>query len=83
MNNFVQAFVVATLFFGTQAFGIVLDAPNLDMLESYIKKLDEDALVVFDVDFTLLVPNDQLLSPSGEEHYAEVSSKNRRSSNGR
>ena len=45
------------------------------MLESYIKKLDEDALVVFDVDFTLLVPNDQLLSPSGEAHYLKFLQK--------
>ena len=50
-------------------FGEVIYAPNLDVIQSKINELDEQALVVFDVDFTLIVPKDQILQPAGEAYY--------------
>lgn len=59
-------------FVSTQLFGIVLNAPNLDVLERYIKELDSNALVIFDVDYTLLVPDDRILAPCGEEYLKKI-----------
>ncbi|MFV0339914.1 MAG: DUF2608 domain-containing protein [Parachlamydiaceae bacterium] len=50
-------------------FGEVVHAPNLDAIQSKIGQLDEQALVVFDVDFTLIIPKDQILQPAGEAYY--------------
>ena len=68
MKNFVSAFIWTCLFVSTQLFGAVIHAPNLDVIEKCISDLDEDALVVFDVDNTLLVANDRILSPCGDEY---------------
>lgn len=70
-----RTFVLIALGICAPAFGIIFRAPNLDILEEHIKNLDDAALVIFDVDCTLLVPNDQLLSPSGEYHYLKFIQK--------
>jgi hypothetical protein len=68
MKNFLNAFIFICFFASTQLFGAVSHAPNLDVIEKCINDLDEDALVVFDIDNTLLVHNDRILSPCGDEY---------------
>jgi len=46
----------------------IIHAPHLDVLEKQISHLDENALVVFDVDCTLIIPNDRILAPCGKKH---------------
>lgn len=75
MKNFVSAFIWTCLFASTQLFGVVIHAPNLDVIEKCISDLDENALVVFDVDYTLLVPMDCILAPAGEEHFQKFMKK--------
>jgi hypothetical protein len=48
----------------------VFEAFNLDIIEQEISQLDENALVVFDIDYTLIVPNDLILAPCGEAYSA-------------
>ena len=63
--------LIFTCFFAspTQLFGVVVHAPNLDIIEKHIIDLDENALVVFDVVNTLLVSNDRILAPCGDEYF--------------
>lgn len=56
------------LFFASIS-GTVIEAPSLTMIEKEISSLDENALVVFDVDYTLIVPNDRVLTPCGEDYF--------------
>lgn len=73
MKNFIYSFIF-TLFFGsTQLFGVIIHAPTLDVVEEYIKDLDENALVVFDVDYTILVPNDRILARG--EYFQKIMEK--------
>ena len=76
-KNFIRVFVFAIFFSFTQLLGTVVHAPNLDLLEKYIKDLDENALVVFDVDYTLLVPDDCILTPAGEKYRLNLMKKHR------
>lgn len=48
------------------------EAPNFEAIEAELLSLDQDALVVFDVDFTLIVPEDKMLRPSGEKYLREI-----------
>lgn len=58
-----------------QSFQAVVHAPNLDVIEKNIEYLDENSLVVFDVDYTLIVPNDGILAPYGEEYFQKIMQK--------
>ena len=71
MKNFVSAFIWTCFFASTQLFGAVIHAPNLDVIEKCISDLDEDALVVFDIDYTIIVYNDRILAPCGEAYFQE------------
>lgn len=75
MKIFLRALVFTLLLASTQLFGVVFPAPNLDVLEKHLKDLDEKALVVFDVDYTLIVPNDRILTPCGEEYFQKFIKK--------
>ena len=75
MKNFVSAFIWACLFASTQLFGAVIHAPNLDVIEKCISDLDEDALVVFDIDYTIIVYNDRILAPCGEAYFQDFRNK--------
>ena len=75
MKNFVSAFIWTCLFASTQLFGTVIHAPNLDTIEKYISDLDEDALVAFDIDYTIIVYNDRILAPCGEAYFQDFRNK--------
>ena len=45
------------------------------MIEKYIEDLDENALVVFDVDYTIIVYSDRVLAPCGEAYFHEFRNK--------
>ena len=76
MKSFLCA-LIFTCFFAssTQLFGVVVHAPNLDIIEKHIIDLDENALVVFDVDYTIIVYNDRVLAPCGEAYFHEFRNK--------
>ncbi len=68
MKNFILSFIFTFLVVSAYVCGEVVHAPHLGIVEKYIDDLDENALVVFDVDYTILVPNDRILAPCGEEY---------------
>lgn len=49
--------------------GAIIEAPSLQVIENELKNLDENSLVVFDIDYTLIVPNDLILKPCGETYF--------------
>lgn len=65
----IKTFIAICLIINTSLFAQVVHAPNLDSIQSKIAELDDQALVVLDVDFTLIVPKDQILQPAGEAYY--------------
>jgi hypothetical protein len=54
---------------------VVIETVDLEAVEQEILQLDEEALVVFDVDYTLLVSNDCVLGPAGEKYRQEFNRK--------
>lgn len=45
----------------------IIHIDDLKDAEQELLQLDQDALVLFDVDYTLLIPNDTILRPCGQE----------------
>jgi hypothetical protein len=74
MKNFLH-FLAFTFFSSIQLFGVIVHAPDLDVIERQIDSLDENALVIFDVDCTLIAPKDRILGPCGEQHLFEILKK--------
>lgn len=70
MNNLFYIFALSFLFC-VDLSAIIIEAPNLNIIEKETKQLDGDALVVFDVDYTLIVPSDLILAPCGEVRFQE------------
>lgn len=64
-------FSLIILFYSKNLSSLILEAPNLALVECEIQKLDENALVVLDVDYTLIVPDDLILGPCGEAFFQE------------
>jgi hypothetical protein len=58
-----QILVSLALFCWATAFGVIYEAPNLEKLEQEMGHLDSQALVLFDVDKTLIMPKDAILMP--------------------
>lgn len=52
--------------------GIVAQAPSLKALENELKNLSADSLVVLDIDYTLIVPDDRILAPCGKEYFQKL-----------
>lgn len=77
MNKLFYALSALFLLFCSNACAIIVETNDLMVVEKEILQLDDDALVVFDVDYTLLVPNDRLLGPYGEVYRQEFNSKYR------
>lgn len=71
MNKLFLALLLNFAFFNGQIFAKVIEASNLKVIMQEIKQLDNKALVVFDVDYTLIVPNDLILGPCGEVYFQE------------
>jgi hypothetical protein len=75
MINLICCFFSLFLLFYTHLSAIIVDAPNLEDIKIEIEQLDENALVVFDVDYTIIVPNDRVLGPCGEVYFQEFLKK--------
>lgn len=56
-------------------FALIIETNDLQRIEQTIYQLDENSLVIFDVDATLIVANDSILSPKGWEYFKEFQSK--------
>lgn len=69
MNNLFYSLSLAFLLFTTHVSAIVSEASDLKVIEREINQLDDNALVVFDIDYTLIVPNDLILAPCGEVYF--------------
>lgn len=51
----------------TQLRAIIIEAPNLNQFEETLKTIDQQSLVLFDVDETLLLPKDLILNSNARE----------------
>jgi Protein of unknown function (DUF2608) len=51
----------------TQLGATIIEAPNLNQFEETLKTIDQQSLVLFDVDETLLFPRDLILNPYAKE----------------
>jgi uncharacterized protein DUF2608 len=60
-------FVVHSLYAGE-----IITCGNFDRIEEEIHRLDANSLVLFDVDATLIVPNDAILKPKGKALFKEL-----------
>lgn len=49
--------------------GAIIEAPSLEVIENELMHLDDHSLVVFDIDYTLIVPDDLILKPCGEAYF--------------
>jgi hypothetical protein len=58
-----------------QAWGTIISAPDLSVIERQVESLDENALVVFDIDYTLIVPLDRVLASCGEKYWQQFIKK--------
>lgn len=77
MKTFFYFFRSFFFLFACPISALVIEAPNLAVIENEIEQLDCDALVVFDVDYTLIVPQDLILGPCGENYLQELMSRDR------
>ncbi|KAF3361638.1 hypothetical protein PHSC3_001761 [Chlamydiales bacterium STE3] len=62
MKKLLFVFIALSQFF-TSLSALILEAPNLDLLEKELEKVDQQSFVLFDVDETLIVPKDLILNP--------------------
>ena len=46
---------------------VIIEVPNLNRFEETLKTVDQQSLVIFDVDETLLIAKDMLLKPNVRE----------------
>jgi len=60
MKKNILIFIVSCLLV-TRAGALIIDAPNLHLFEKTVKDIDQQSLVLFDVDDTLIVPKDLIL----------------------
>lgn len=56
-------------------FSLVIQAPNLGVVNEGLQDIDERTLIVWDVDYTLITPADALLSPAGEAFRKEFNKR--------
>lgn len=52
--------------------GEIITTSDFAVIENEAHKLDEDSLILFDVDATLIVPNDVLLKPKGKDLFEQL-----------
>lgn len=62
MKKILITFIASCLFFA-QLRAVIVEAPNLNRFEETLKTVDQQSLILFDVDETLLIPKDLILSP--------------------
>lgn len=66
MKKILLLLFISCLLF-TQLSALIVEAPNLDRFEEVLKTIDQQSLVLFDVDETLLIPKDLILNPYARE----------------
>ena len=52
--------------------GEIITTNDFRLIENEAYKLDGDSLLLFDVDATLIVPNDALLRPKGKDLFEQL-----------
>lgn len=58
-----------TAFLASQLLGAqIIEAPKLEIIDSQLDKIDSNTLIAIDVDYTLLVPVDQVLKPQAQTY---------------
>lgn len=65
MNFLIYTLLASSLVF-SEVSARIIHAPDLEVIKQEINLLDENALVVFDVDLTLIAPTDAVLKPCGD-----------------
>ncbi len=75
MNNLFYSLSFIFLLFTTHISAIIIEASDFKVIEREINQLDDNALVVFDIDYTLIIPNDLILAPCGEVYRQEFMKK--------
>jgi hypothetical protein len=75
MKRLCHHLAIIFLLFCMDISAIIMETSSLEVIENAIQQLDDDALVVFDVDYTLIVPNDLILTPCGEMYFQEFVKK--------
>lgn len=48
--------------------GRIIEAPDLQVIEDQLDMIDSNTLVAFDVDYTLIIPQDQVLKPQASSY---------------
>lgn len=59
--------LLASFLLFSQLRAIIIEAPNLNRFEEMLQNVDQQSLVLFDVDETLIVPKDLILNPYAKE----------------
>lgn len=67
--------IILAIFACGNVFGQIHEVYSLDKIIEEFQTADENTLVVFDVDFTLIVPKDTILRPCGEKLFMEYLKK--------
>lgn len=62
LKKIISILLTSCLLF-TQLRAIIVEAPDLNRFEEVLKTIDQQSLVLFDVDETLLLPKDLILNP--------------------
>ncbi len=60
------------LFLVFSVYSVIIDVTNLTLIEHELNKTDRNSLVLFDVDYTLLLPKDAILRPCGRTLKAKL-----------
>lgn len=53
----------------------IIQVDRLHLIEPHLQQLDQNALVLFDVDYTLTIPDDAILRPCGQKLVKQFSSE--------
>jgi len=65
--------LIAFCLFLTSLSGVIIEVPNLDLFEKAIQSSDQNSLVLFDVDGTLIESKDLILRSSAREKWFQFS----------
>lgn len=68
--RFVFIFIILT--FNSLFAGEIITTNDFGLIEKEAGKLDENSLILFDVDATLIVPNDAILKPKGKDLFKRL-----------
>ncbi len=64
--------LLALLLFITKISAIIVETPNLELFENALENIDQETLVLFDVDETLIVPKDLIMRSPVRDIFREI-----------